>query len=134
MDFAGREDGPALDGNGFDRGPGANRQSNSDFAFHSAGELRDLSGDRQSFPADPVAKNRNRSFHYRAFICRDRYDPRVDRRGTETEYQLAIARLRHSHAWRSNGFDYWLGIFLHSGAQLDEELGHGFVASYRCIR
>ena len=49
MDVAGGENGPALDGHEFDRCPGANRKPDSHFDFHSDRELRDLSGDRQSF-------------------------------------------------------------------------------------
>ena len=51
MDIAGRENESALDGHGSDRRSGPNGEPYSDFDFYSAGELRDLSGDQQSFPA-----------------------------------------------------------------------------------
>src|ERR1700736_1061793 len=86
MDVAGRENEPALDGHGSDRGPGPNGEPDSHFDFYSAGELRDLSGDQQGFSAHSAAKNRHRPFYYRALLCRDCYDPGMDRLRTETEH------------------------------------------------
>ena len=85
MDVASRENGPALDGDGFDRRPGANRKPNSDSDFYSVGELCDLSRDRQRLPAHAAAQNRDRPFHHRALVCRHCLDPGADRRGTEAE-------------------------------------------------
>ena len=33
-------------------------------------------------------------------------DPRLDRRRPEADDKLAIPRIRHPYAWRSDGFDY----------------------------
>src|SRR5512133_3427636 len=106
MDVASRENGPALDGHELDRCPGANRKPNSHFDFHSDRELRDLSSDRQGFPTHAAPQNWDRPLYHGVVVRRDCLDPGTDRRGTEAEYQLAIARLRHPHAWRSDGFDH----------------------------
>ena len=49
--------------------------------------------------------------------------------GLKPSINWQLARLRHTHAWRSDGFDHWIGIFLYAGAEFDEELGYGLVAS-----
>ena len=82
------------------------------------------------FPLTPSSQNRDRSLHHGLVICRDRLDSRSNRCRIEAEHQLAISRLRYSYARRSDGFDYRLGIFLHPGAEFDEEFGHGAVAPH----
>src|SRR4029078_12035767 len=98
MDVAGRENGPALDGDELDRCPGANRKPNSDFDFYSDRELRDLPGDRQGFPTHTAPQNWDRSLYHGVVVRCDCLDSGTDRCGTEAEYQLAIARLRYPHA------------------------------------
>src|SRR4029077_15417962 len=99
MDVAGRENGPALDGHELDRCPSANRKPNSHSNFHSDRELRDLSSDRQSFPAHAAPKTLDLPLYHGDVVRCDCLDPGTDRRGNEAEHQLAIARLRHPHAW-----------------------------------
>ena len=82
------------------------------------------------FPLTPLRKIGIGLFHYRPVVCRDRLDSGPNRCRIEAEHQLATSRLRYSYARRSDGFDHRVGIFLYSGAQLDEELGHGAVASH----
>ncbi len=45
--------------------------------------------------------------------------------GFEAEHQLAIARLRHPDVGRDDGLNHRPRVFLHPGAEFDEELGHG---------
>src|SRR5262245_49782097 len=107
MDVAGRENGSALDGHESDRGPGANRESDSYPDFYSDRQLRHLSGDRQSFPAHSAAEDWNRSLYHRVVVRRYRHDPGMDRCRTKAEHQLATSRVRNSHFGRSDGLNYW---------------------------
>ena len=51
-------------------------------------------------------------------------------RGLKPSINWQLLALRHSHAGRSDGFDHRPRIFLHPGAEFDEEFGHGAVASH----
>ena len=51
------------------------------------------------FPLTPLRKIGIGLFITALVVCRDRLDSRSNRRGNETEHQLAIARLCHPHAW-----------------------------------
>src|SRR5207237_10838197 len=130
----GGENESGLAGDGLVRSASANGEPDFDPAFHSAGELCHLSGNRSRLSAHTIAQDWNWVVSDRPELRRHCLDPGPNRSWFEAKRELAICCLYHFDPRRSDGVDHWVGIFLHPGPQLDEELNHGYVASHRRCR